>query len=194
MARMIDLAPPARQVAAVARNVTDDQLDNPTPCTEYTVAALLAHLVGLSVAFRDAARKAGGSQDPGQAIDAGLAPQWREQLPARLDELVAAWRQPAAWEGVTEAGGIALPGEVAAQVAIDELVMHGWDLARATGQDYACDDATTRIVFEFTKASARPADADQRDGIFGPAVEVSPDAPLFDRALGYAGRDPAWTP
>ncbi|MGH3359803.1 MAG: TIGR03086 family metal-binding protein [Nocardioidaceae bacterium] len=191
---MLDLEPAARQVASVARGVRDDQLDNPTPCTEIAVAGLIDHLLGLSIAFRDAAKKVGDTAPPQVAAPRDLDPDWRTSLPERLDELVRAWQDPAAWEGMTEAGGVALPADVAAQVAIDELVMHGWDLARATGQDFACDRATTQVVFEFTKASAAPEEAAGREGVFGPVVAVPEDAPLFERALGYAGRNPAWTP
>jgi hypothetical protein len=44
---------------------------------------------------------------------------------------------------MTEVGGNTLPGEVTGVVALDEVVLHGWDLARATGQDYRCDPAWT---------------------------------------------------
>src|SRR5690606_34003823 len=117
MAEMIDLEPAANEVANLARGVADDQLDGRTPCPDYTVAALLSHLIGLSVAFRDAARKADVPHSAADAIERGLPADWREQLPARLEELVSAWRDPAAWEGMTGAGGVTLPGEVAGQVA-----------------------------------------------------------------------------
>ena len=81
-----------------------------------------------------------------------------------------------------------------ATVALDELVLHGWDLARATGQAYEPDPASAQAVFEFTSAMSTPEHLDSREGLFGPVVEVAPDAPLFDRALGFAGRDPGWTP
>lgn len=44
--------------------------------------------------------------------------------------MAGAWKDPAAWTGMTRAGGVDLPGEIAAAVAADELVLHGWDLAR----------------------------------------------------------------
>lgn len=188
---MLDLRPAAQQTASVAAAVTDAHLDAPTPCTEYSVSDLLAHLSGLSVAFRDAARKVGGSATPEASVSGGLDPQWRIRLPQHLDDLVEAWGTPEAWSGMTKAGGIDLPGEVAGVVALDEIVLHGWDLARATGQSYSCDPVTTRAIFDFTQQSA--AETDSRDGIFGPPVDVPADAPLFDRALGYAGRDPNWT-
>jgi uncharacterized protein (TIGR03086 family) len=95
---------------------------------------------------------------------------------------------------MSEAGGIPLPGEVAGLVALDEVVLHGWDLARATGQEFRCDPASAEAVLGFTERSAQPDQAAMRTGLFGPVVPVADDAPVFDRALGFAGRDPAWTP
>lgn len=197
---MIDLGPAAREVSRLLDGVKDDHLDGPTPCPDYPVAALLDHMMGLSLAFTWAARKTTAEEDgsdesaPGLATAAHLDPQWRTILPQRLDALVEAWRDPQAWEGMTEAGGITLPAEQMGGVALDELVLHGWDLARSTGQPFESDPVSTAIVLEFTAVTARPENAAAREGLFGPAVEVSSTASDLDRALGYAGRDPAWTP
>jgi uncharacterized protein (TIGR03086 family) len=176
--------------------VTDDQLADPTPCPGLPVAGLLDHMMGFSLAFLWAARKsipegAGGAP---QADAAKLDPVWRTVLPQRLAELAEAWRDPAAWEGMTEAGGVTMPAEVMGTVALDELVMHGWDLARATGQAFNCDPASTEAVLGFTSMSAEPEFAASRAGLFGPVVDIPEDAPQLDRALGFAGRDPGWTP
>jgi uncharacterized protein (TIGR03086 family) len=173
----------AAQVESLAAKVTDDQLDRPTPCSEFTVADLLAHLLGLSRAFRDAANKANGaSQSPPPPM--ALPADWRSALPARLAELVDAWRRPEAVEGMTRAGGLELPGAVARKVAIDELVLHGWDLAVATRQEFAPQDAA------LDECLAVRGDG----GIFGPVVPVAADAPKFDKVLGLSGRDPNWQP
>jgi len=191
----LDLEPAARRVAGLLDGISDDQLDAPTPCADTSVAALLDHFVMLTAAFRDAARKVPGRDDPPpQASAEHLDPQWRTVLPSQLDELVAAWREPAAWEGTARAGGVELPAPAMATVALDELVLHGWDLARATGQPYEPDPESVQAVFEFTSAMSGPEHLESREGLFGPVVVVAPDAPLFDRALGFAGRDPGWTP
>ena len=197
---IIDLDPAAREVARLLDGVTDDQLAGPTPCGGYPVATLLDHLMGLSLAFTWAARKTtaaeGGSGEtvPGLASAEHLDPDWRAVLPRRLAELVDAWRDPKAWEGMAEAGGVTMPAEMMGAVALDELVLHGWDLARSTGQQFTCDPVSTAVVLEFTSATAQPEQAASREGLFGPVVDVPDDAPAFDRALGFAGRDPAWTP
>ncbi|MGE3288265.1 MAG: TIGR03086 family metal-binding protein [Pseudonocardia sp.] len=189
MTAKFDLEPAATAVAALLDGVTDEDLARPTPC-DYPVAALLDHLVMLTAAFTDTARKVAGPDGPPPAPDAArLDPQWRLTLPRRLDDLVAAWREPSAWEGMASAGGVTWPAEVMAAVALDELVIHGWDLARATGQRYEPDPASAEVVHEFTAQFGEEG----TEGMFGPRVAVAPDAPLFDRALGNSGRDPGWT-
>ena len=94
---------------------------------------------------------------------------------------------------MTQAGGIELPGEQAGIVALDELVLHGWDVARASGQPYEPDPALLEIVHDFVAQFSGPGMDEQREGLFGPEVEVPADAPLLDRVLGLAGRDPGWS-
>ena len=190
----IDLESAAREMARVAAGVADEHLALPTPCPDYSVAALLDHIVGLTLAFTWTARKqaapAGGSA-PGTSKADDLSPDWRVLLAERLDELVLAWREPGAFEGDAEAGGVTMPAAVMATVALDELVVHGWDLAVSTGQRYRCDEADASTVLAFTEQSATEDDL-PNDGIFGPPVAVPTDAPILDRALGFAGRDPSW--
>jgi uncharacterized protein (TIGR03086 family) len=192
----IDVA--AEEVARLLRGVRDDQLTHPTPCDGFSVAVLLDHLMGLCLAFTWAAAKSsvpeGGGSGPGQASAEHLEPDWRTVLPQRLADLAMAWHEPSAWAGLTEAGGIRMPGEVAAVVTLDELVLHGWDLARATGQSFACAPANVAAVLRFTSSMAEPGHRAAREGLFGPVVEVPDDAPAFNRALAFAGRDPGWSP
>ncbi|MFF0063555.1 TIGR03086 family metal-binding protein [Streptomyces sp. NPDC005279] len=188
-----DLHPAARAVAQLIDGVEDARLDDPTPCPEYAVRELLGHLVGLSTAFRDAARKdLGPSTDtaPG-SVRPVLGDDWRTVLPQRLDELAEAWTTPGAWDGDTQAGGVTFPAAIAGRVAVNELVIHGWDLARATGQDYAPGDASLQVSYELMKPTG---DDPSGDGMFGPVVEVASNAPLLDRVVGFSGRRPDWQP
>lgn len=191
---VIDLAEPAAELARIAAGVTDDQLAGPTPCEAKTVAVLLAHAIGFSTAFREGARKIAGptTSSPPDVVAEELPAEWRDLLPRRLDELVAAWRDPDAWAGETTVGGVKLPAPVTAGFANNELVLHAWDLAVATGQEFAVAppnlEASWQIVLE------TPDDPQARQGLFGPVVPQPDDAPLLDRTLGRAGRDPAWSP
>jgi uncharacterized protein (TIGR03086 family) len=72
--------------------------------------------------------------------------------------------------------------------ALDEVVVHGWELAVATGRPYPADEAAVRACAEFL------AGAERSPELFGPVVEVPADAPALDRLVGLTGRDPAWRP
>jgi uncharacterized protein (TIGR03086 family) len=192
----IDLEPTTRQVADLVTSVADDQLSAPTPCSAYSLGDLVDHVGGLSLAFTGAATKdTGAATSQGGSGDASrLGPDWRGRIPRDLAGLAAAWRDPSAWTGMTRAGGIDLPGAVAGIVALDELVLHGWDIARATGQTYEPDPAALQAVHGFLAQFATPEQAAARASIFGPVVPVPDDSPLLDQVLSLAGRDPAWTP
>jgi uncharacterized protein (TIGR03086 family) len=192
----IDLTPAADQLAALVAGVPDDALAGPTPCPDMAVGDLLDHVAGLSLAFTAAATKEplpGGPAGP-SADAAALPDDWRTVIPERLAALAAAWQDPAAWEGMTIAGPIELPAPVAALVTLDELVVHGWDLTRATGQPFAPDPDLLEAVRSFVAEFSGPGKEDDRAGLFGPEVAVPDDAPLLDRVLGLTGRDPGWTP
>lgn len=83
-----------------------------------------------------------------------------------------------------------MPGEVVGLVALDELVVHGWDLAVATGQAYEPTLEEIEAATGFISSFAVP-----RDGsLFGPIVRVDAAASPLDELLGLTGRDPAWHP
>jgi uncharacterized protein (TIGR03086 family) len=191
-----DLGPAAQRMADLIRGVPDELLGAPTPCPAYTLGDLLDHIGGAALAFTGAARKdVGDVTAQGPSADAShLGDDWRERIPRDLAALAAAWRDPDAWTGMTRAGGVDLPGEVAGLVALDELVIHGWDVAQASGQAYEVDRPTLDAVHEFVAQFSEPGQEAMREGLFGPVVDVAEDAPLLDRVIGLTGRDPAWSP
>jgi uncharacterized protein (TIGR03086 family) len=190
----LSFGPATSAVAQLVAAVRDDQLDAPTPCPAYSTADLLDHLGGLCVAFTAAATKtrlpdghAGPSGD-GARLEDG----WRDRIGSALGGLADAWADPAAYDGFTQAGPVELPAEVAALVALNEVVVHGWDLARSTGQPYAPDLAAVAACAGFAASFEPPPDAAADAGLFGPPVAVPGDAPELHRLLGLTGRDPAW--
>lgn len=193
MAHHAHLESAGTRLLTVVDGVRDDQLDAPTPCEGLTVGQLLQHLTGMCLAFTAAARKEATPQadtDPSAGDWPPAQPGWRETLHERVPALVEAWREASAWEGTTKAGGMELPGEVAGVVALEEMVVHGWDLARATGQAYEVNDATAAAVQGFVSTN----DPDGTPGLFGPAVPLEDeDAPLFAKVVARTGRDPYWT-
>jgi uncharacterized protein (TIGR03086 family) len=191
----MDLEPATRQMAALIEGVPEELLDGPTPCPAYSVGDLVDHVGGFALAFAAAAKKAtGDAVSQGPSGDASrLGRDWRIRIPRDLAALAVAWRDPAAWSGMTEVGGAKLPGEVAGLVALDELVIHGWDVARATGQVYACEPRLLEAVHTFVAQFAGPGQEEAREGLFGPVVAAPDNASLLDRVVGLSGRDPSWS-
>jgi len=173
--------------------VTDADLERTTPCPGLPVGVVVSHVHGLSQAFAAAARKDLGPLTSTPPTD-GIAPlpaDWRSTAPVHLSRLAAAWQDPAAWTGMTAAGGVELPGEVAGLVAADEIVVHGWDIARATGRTFDPGEEALAAAHAFLVQSRKGPVSPE---LFGPEVPVPDDAPLLDRVVGLAGRDPGWAP
>ena len=188
---MIDLRPATDRVAELLAGVDDEQLALPTPCGTATVGDLLDHLGMFASNFVEVARKGLDevTSTPPPAFDArNLEVGWRDRLATDLDALADGWSSPAAWRGSTWVAGMHMPAEIVGVIALDELVIHGWDLAIATRQPY--DPPGDEVDAALTFVSAFDAPRDGR--LFGPVVEVPPDAPSFERLLGLTGRDPRW--
>jgi uncharacterized protein (TIGR03086 family) len=187
---MINMQPVATRLADVLAVVSDKDLAKPTPCPDASVGDLIDHIRTFCVAFTRSARKEGRDGPPPQANASDLPPDWRQTMPEALDTLAAAWREPGAWDGMSHAGPVELPAEMAGLVAVDEMVVHGWDIAVATGQPYEAADNEVEAALSFVNNFDVP-----RDGsLFGPVVEVAEDAPPLQRLLGLTGRDPHWQP
>ena len=187
----LDFDPPVRKLRALLLGVDNAELIHPTPCPDWTVAVLLDHLMVLSQAYAQAARKRtdapGTAEPPPEPSAQHLSRHWRSRLPVLLEELATAWKDPASWAGSSVVGGVTMPAVALGTVAMNELIMHSWDLAKATGQEYFADPRTLEVLIEFL-AQSPPA-------MVGPAVPTDDEeATLLDQALSLAGRDPAWRP
>jgi uncharacterized protein (TIGR03086 family) len=191
---MVDLGPAAMQLAGLVTRVPDAELGNPTPCPAYALGDLIDHVGGLALAFTAAARKDGGRYANMQASGdrSRLGDDWRVRIPRDLAALAGAWRDPAAWDGMTRIAGDDAPAEIIGLSAADELVVHGWDLARATRQPYQCPPELLQAAHSFLVQFASPDLPAGPEVAFGPSRAVPADAPLLDQVLALAGRDPGW--
>jgi uncharacterized protein (TIGR03086 family) len=202
MPEAVDLAPAAAQMRDLVSQIGDAALRAPTPCAEFALTDLLRHVDEFAVALAAAARK-----EPAPAGTPGAAPaapalgaDWRTRIPEHLDALVDAWRDPAAFEGTTTAGGLELPAAVAAGVALEELVVHGWDVARTIGAPFTCDDTALEAVAGLLQQfNPPPPDGEAGAGgaggnaAYAPPRDVGTARPMLTRVIALSGRDPDWS-
>ncbi|MHC1560993.1 TIGR03086 family metal-binding protein [Actinomycetospora sp. C-140] len=170
---MIDLTPACRELATLVAGIDDARRPDPTPCPDMTVGDVIAHLEDVAAGFT--------------AIATGHEQPRRPDLPAALDALASAWADPAAWEGETAGPGVALPAATWGRIALTEVVVHGWDLARATDRPFAPPDTTLEACLAHVRDFVPRAPLPE---LWGTPVRLPDDAPLLDRVVAGTGRRP----
>lgn len=180
----------ARAVAiggGVIAGVRPDQLTLPTPCDEYDVRALVGHLV--AVLQRIAAVAWGESPFAIPQEVVGVPDdQWRNAWAAGAHQVEAAWADPAVLGRPLTLPFATLPGAVALAIYTAEVTAHTWDLAKATGQTVAWDEAVVERALA-TMRMALPPEV-RAEAPFADPVAVDDGAPLIDRFAAWMGRQP----
>src|SRR5580658_8133269 len=181
----------ARVVAGAAKAANTKTLEQTTPCTDWDLRTLLNHTI-LWTSY-SAERRAYGESVAEELMsrDFTAEPGYAQAYQAQIARAVQAWSDPEAWQRELGVMGSTTPAADVAAMLIAEMVLHGWDVAKATGQDYRCDDAVARLVLRTVEAQG---DLFRQYQGFAAAVPVPDDATAFDRALALSGRDPQWKP
>jgi uncharacterized protein (TIGR03086 family) len=184
------MAAAAPQAERVVTGVREDQLDLPTPCAEWTVRRLVNHLIMWSgrINALSAARQPIPADFKDGETDFVAGGDWGQDFAESLGKAVATWSQPGALDGTTSMGRMDMPAEMVVQMLFGELVFHVWDLAKATGQPFECDDelaeAARKVVEMFEQG--------REHGVYAGVITVPDDASALDKALALSGRDPNW--
>jgi uncharacterized protein (TIGR03086 family) len=183
------MAAAAAEAAKVVNGVPEGTLDAPTPCNDWDLRTLLNHTI-LWTSY-SAERRAHGESVSEDLMtkDFTAEPGFRDDYARQIGEAVKAWADPKAWEGELGVMGDATPAADVGAMLIMEMVLHGWDVAKATGQEYNADDAVAQALLGIVEAQAELFRKYQG---FADVVPVPDDATTFDRALSLAGRDPQW--
>lgn len=183
---MHDFFPATAAAARVVALVTDEHLDLPTPCEAWPVRDLLEHMAGFTARLAAVARQ---EEMTGEPPASGLPNGWRELLAQSFSDLADAWRKPEAWEGQGEAGGLSMPRAALGVIALDEVVLHGWDLATAIGAPFTVTTEDVEVCLPFAEQFAGMS-----GGPFGAPLPDAMEASGLDRLLKLSGRDPASGP
>jgi uncharacterized protein (TIGR03086 family) len=185
-----EMAAAAAEDSRVVAGASTHPLDGPTPCTDWDLRTLLNHTI-LWTAY-SAERRARDEKLPDEltTTDFTAQPDYAKAYAAQIDRAVTAWSEPGAWTRELGMMGTPTPSADVGALLVAEMVLHGWDIARATGQDYHCDGP---VLAAAAQAVAANAELFRQYQGFAEPVELAPDAPEFDRLLATSGRDPAWT-
>jgi uncharacterized protein (TIGR03086 family) len=186
----------ARAVAPlpeIINAIEPSQLGNRTPCADWDVRTLVNHLLFWGPPQVGAGRKELIPPPGDSEHEANLTSgDWATALTNHFDSLATAWGEPSAWEGNTRLDGSSeMPAAVIGGMVVGEVVVHGWDLARATGQQPQWDPELLDYLLQEATGMAEQA---RQMGLFGPEVTVPASASTVDRILGITGRDPDWAP
>ena len=183
-----EMADAAAEAARVVRNIPDTtSLDDPSLCGDWDLRTLLNHTI-LWTSY-SAERRAHGESVAEDLINKDFTadPGFREDYAKQVRKAVDAWSAPQAWEGTRDLMGSATPATDIGAMLIMEMALHGWDVAKATGQQYHATDALAAVVEETVKTQAELFRKYQG---FADPVQVADDATTFDKALALSGRDP----
>lgn len=181
---------PIEQLTQILPTVSDlvdriepGQLHNPTPCSRFTVHDVLDHMLVLGGVFAYAFR---GEEAP------TIQPPPRDgRVPAvefrrTMDGLLDAVRPPGAMERTVASPVGEMPGEAFARLVAFDGLVHGWDLARSTGQGYRVADSVVDAVDRFARVALTD---DMRDGdTFKAATTAPAGAGRLVQLVAFSGR------
>jgi uncharacterized protein (TIGR03086 family) len=170
-------------VGARVEGTAAAQFGDPTPCSAWDVEALLGHVV--TVIRHYTILSSGGPRGTANPVDAIADGQYPRVYAALADEAIAAWSQPGALERPCHHVMGTMPGRQALSIHITDVLLHGWDLAVATGQDDTLDPELAGLAVATLRDILRLDEG--RGTFFAPAL-LPPGADVQSRLLAYSGR------
>ena len=185
-----------RASADVVEGITAVDLSRPTPCAEWTLGDLLAHMTVQHQGFAAASAGRGADLDVWKA--GAPSPDPVADYVMASEMVIAAFAEP----GVMERGfalpeimpGMEFPAPQAISFHFIDYVVHGWDVARALGQPYELDDDLVKAAVPVAESVPEGERRLRPGAAFRPGLPASDEAGSMDRILALLGRSPAWTP
>ena len=176
--------------AEIVAGVREGDLAHPTPCEDWDVARLLDHLIADVETFNKVASGEPADLvadiDPTAPQNVGKAwPHPTDHFGRLVKEARELWGRPGALEQTYKTSRSEIPGDGLLMIGLIDPLVHGWDLANATGQDATMPADVAEAALAFTTKMMK----DKRIG-FAEPVPVPEDASVTDRLVGWLGRKP----
>ena len=164
---------------SVLGRLTADDLARPSPCAEYTVGEVGEHVVRSMGLLASVA----GAEGPVAGSAEGLLD---ERVTVTAEAALAAWRRRGL-DGSVQVGRSTLPASLAVEIIPLELLVHGWDMARATGSEI---DVAPEVAGYVLGRARSLITADKRGRSFAAEVPAGPSATVLERLIAFTGREP----
>ena len=177
------------QTQALVDHVQPGQLSGPTPCAEFDVRALLSHMVGGTNRVAHVGQ-GGDSRDVPARVDGVPDDGWPDAFRQAVERSQAAWSDDARLDELALVPWGKVPGRAALTGYIQEVLVHGWDLATATGQPVELDPELAEFALAFAHRALPPEPRGTAEIPFGPVVQPPPGAGPYTQLATYLGRTP----
>jgi uncharacterized protein (TIGR03086 family) len=174
----------------VVDGIDPSQLALTTPCSDWDVRAVLNHITGGADMFATCVNDGSISDERLGELLGGdnLGADYKASFAAASKRAMTAFERPGSADEIVTLPFGQMPAGIALRIAIFDVTVHAWDLAKATGQSTALApdvlDAAIGVAHEMLAPEMRAA------GMFGAEVTVPGDAPAQDRLAAFAGRQP----
>jgi uncharacterized protein (TIGR03086 family) len=175
------------QTGALIDQVQPGQLGRPTPCPEYDVRKLLSHIVG-GVHRTACVGEGGNALDVPALVDGVPDDGWLQAFREATARAGAAWADDAKLDELVAVPWGKVPGRGALAGYIQEVVVHGWDLASATGQPVEGDPELAEFALAFAHRALPPEPRGTAEIPFGPVVPAPPASGPYTQLATYLGR------
>lgn len=175
-----------RALEPVVENVSEEQFAASTPCPQWDVRTLLNHIVGGMQAWAAGARGEARDLDRSGALGDDHVASFR----AAARDATATLTAPGVQDKTFTLAWGESPGRMVLGLATADAVVHGWDLAEATGQRFTIDEDVADAVLRWTSGMLEPRGSFPRGDAFAEPVAIDEDAPVFDQMLAFLGRRP----
>jgi uncharacterized protein (TIGR03086 family) len=167
------------ELQQVVHTIAADDLDKQTPCREFDIAALTDHLMNSITTIGEAVGAELPPRDSNDSVE--------RQIILAARPAVDAWRKRGL-DGTVQLGSNEVPADVMAGILSIEFLIHAWDYAKATGRTVNPSPALVEFVLGLTRKIISPQG---RTNVgFDDPVDISDDAPVFDRLIAFTGRAP----